>query len=81
MGVLWCEIVDIFDWNLEGWKVVLEEIGEVVGCVEEVLSFVLFWDFLVVEYCLFKVFDSSFLGIEYLILWVEDVVKEVDVKV
>lgn len=74
-------IVDIFEWDLEGWKVVLEEIGEVVGCVEEVLNFCLFWDFFVVEYCMFKVFDSNFLGIEYLILWVEDIVKEVDCNV
>lgn len=71
---------DILDWNLEGWKVVLEETGEAVGRVEEVLSLASFWDPSVVEYCLLKVFDSSSPGIEYLIPWVEDVVKEVDAK-
>lgn len=71
---------DIRDWDLEGWEVVLEETGEGVGRVEEVLSLASYWDPSVVEYCLLKVFDSSSPGIEYLIPWVEDVVKEVDAK-
>jgi ribosomal 30S subunit maturation factor RimM len=72
--------LDIRDWDLEGWEVVLEETGEAVGRVEEVLSLASYWDPSVVEYCLLKVFDSSSPGIEYLIPWVEDVVKEVDAK-
>ncbi|XP_024374746.1 uncharacterized protein [Physcomitrium patens] len=69
---------DILEWDLEGWKVVLEETGEVVGRVEEVLNLCSFWDPSVVEYCMLKVFDSNSPGIEYLIPWVEDIVKEVD---
>ncbi|KAG0600498.1 hypothetical protein M758_11G039200 [Ceratodon purpureus] len=69
---------DIRECDLEGWEVVLEETTEVVGRVEEVLSLASFWDPSVVEYCLLKVFDMSSPGIEYLIPWVEDVVKEVD---
>lgn len=71
---------DLLDWDLEGWEVVLEETGETVGRVEEVLSLASFWDPSVVEYCLLKVFDSSSPGIEYLIPWVEDVVREIDSK-
>ncbi|KAG0606388.1 hypothetical protein M758_9G137200 [Ceratodon purpureus] len=73
-----CRRVDIRECDLEGWEVVLEETTEVVGRVEEVLSLASFWDPSVVEYCLIKVFDMSSPGIEYLIPWVEDVVKEVD---
>jgi hypothetical protein len=71
---------DILDWDLEGWKVVLDETGEAVGRVEEVLSLASYWDPSVVEYCLVRVFDSSSPSIEYLILWVADVVKEEDIK-
>lgn len=73
-----CGRLDIRDWDLEGWEVVLAETGEAVGRVEEVLSLASFWDPSVVEYCLLRVFDISSPGIEYLIPWVEDVVKEVD---
>lgn len=59
---------------------VLDETGEAVGRVEEVLSLASYWDPSVVEYCLLRVFDSSSPGIEYLIPWVDDVVKEVDIK-
>jgi len=72
---------DCRDWDLEGWRVVLQDTGEEVGCVEEVLGIgcTSGGNAAVYEYSMLKVVDDiNSPGLEVLVPWVDDIVKELD---
>lgn len=79
IGMFVC--VDCRDWDLEGWRVVLQDTGEEVGCVEEVLGIgcTSGGNAAVYEYSMLKVVDDiNSPGLEVLVPWVDDIVKELD---